>query len=259
MAIASTLAPRRSRPLQSDAALRWSGMRALRQGSAALAIAALPLLSWSDEPVWPRSLYVPGVKVSATSTKIEKETPAQDRHKVPMGRCEVLMWVTADGYVRVAQVIKSSGHSRLDHACLLGVKGMKLNLASEATGPIDRWAIMPMEWEFTVGSKALKAPDPPPPSATLVLSQSLSLKASSYPAGPLERKEHGDSWVHVEVSDSGEVLDVKIAESSGSSELDNAALDALRAARFSPAFSDHKPINASADVVVSWVVPESPI
>jgi TonB family protein len=228
--------------------------RALTRVAAAFSIALLPLLGWSTEAEWPQSLYLPGITVSAS---IEDAAPGKEVHKRVLGRCDILIWVTADGYIRVAQVIKSTGHARLDEACLHAVMGgKKLIPAEDPTGPIDRWAIIPVTWEALM-AKEPKAPDRLVPSAPLAPNQSLPVKTSNYPKGALERAEQGHSWLHVEVSDSGQVLDVKITESSGSKELDDAAVDAIGAARFSPAFNDHKPINSGADVVVAWILPES--
>jgi TonB family protein len=222
--------------------------------TAALSIALLPLLGWPAEPEWPQSLYMPGITVSAS---VGDTTPGKEVHKRVLGRCDILIWVTADGYIRVAQVIRSTGHARLDDACLHAVMGgKKLIPAEDPAGPIDRWAIIPVTWEAMMA----KEPNPPDrlmPSAPLAPNQSLHVKPSDYPKGALERAEQGQSWVHVDVSDSGQVLDVKIAKSSGSNELDNAALDAIRGARFSPAFSDHKPIQSGSDVVVAWLLPDS--
>jgi TonB family protein len=233
---------------------RRSITRALTRAAATFSIALLPLVGWSVEPEWPQSLYMPGITVSAT---VADTASGKDAHKRVLGRCDVLIWVTADGYIRVAQVIKSTGHARLDDACLHGVMGgKKLIPAQDPAGPIDRWAILPVTWEAMM-TKEPKPPDRLAPSAPLAPNQSLHVKSSDYPKGALERAEQGLSWVHVDVSDSGQVLNVRITSSSGSSELDNAALDAIRSARFSPAFSDHKPVNSSADVVVSWVLSDS--
>jgi TonB family protein len=226
--------------------------RTLTRVAAAFSIALLPLLGWSTEPEWPESLYLPGITVSAS---IEDTSSGKEVHKRVLGRCDILLWVTADGYIRVAQVIKSTGHARLDEACLHAVMGQKMIPAQDNAGPIDHWAILPVTWEALMAGEP-NAPDRLMRSAPLTSNQSLRVKRSDYPKGAVERGEQGHSWVHVQVSDSGQVLDVKITESSGSKELDNATLDAIRAARFSAAFSDHKPVNSSADVVVSWVLPE---
>lgn len=85
--------------------------------------------------------------------------------------------------------------------------------------------------------------------------QSPAVNIADYPKDALKRAEHGNVFLHVNVSDSGQVLDVSVRQSSGSSDLDRAALEAIRAARFSPALKDQKPVNSSTDVVVAWVLP----
>jgi protein TonB len=85
------------------------------------------------------------------------------------------------------------------------------------------------------------APDRPDvPIAPLDSHQSLPVKPSDYPKDAPQRAEHGDVFLHVGVADSGQVLDVTISQSSGSSDLDQAALEAVRGARFGPALSDHQ-------------------
>jgi TonB family protein len=113
-----------------------------------------------------------------------------------------------------------------------------------------------VDWDLS--GKKMNAPDRRNAAvAHLEVNQSLPVKASDYPKGSLERREQGNSFVHIAISDTGAVLNAEISKGSGSSDLDNAALAAIRAARFSPAFSDHKPVNLSTDVVVSWILPGS--
>ncbi len=218
-----------------------------------VAIALAPLLDSSAEIEWPKNLYLNGITVSAS---IGEASAAKDLQKRELGRCDILLWATADGYVRVSQVIKSTGHARLDAACLRAVSGKKMIPARDKSGPIDGWAILPITFEALM-TKEPKAPDHLSPSPALALDQSLHVKVLDFPRGALERHEHGDSWVHANISDSGGVLDVNITESSGSSELDQAAIAAIGSARFSPAYLDHKPVKSSTDVVVSWILPES--
>jgi TonB family protein len=252
MARTGTLSSGRSVTSQIAAAPLRSALRAVALGGAALLIGLLPLLSFASESDWPQSLYLPGIAVSATVGQV---VPGKEFHNEVLGRCDVLLWITADGYSRVAQVIKSTGHSHLDEACLrAAIGGKKWLPAEDATGPIDRWAILPVTWEVQT-AKGPSAPDVFAPSAPLAPDQVLPVKLSDYPKGALERGAHGDSWVHVDVSDSGQVLDVRISQSSGSSDLDQAALAAIRSAHFSPAFKDRKPVNSNAEVVVSWILP----
>ena len=56
-----------------------------------------------------------------------------------------------------------------------------------------------------------------------------------YPKGARQRGEQGDVVVEIRVNARGEVDDVKVAVSSGFAELDEAAVRAAKAAKFSPA------------------------
>ena len=67
-----------------------------------------------------------------------------------------------------------------------------------------------------------------------------------YPKGARQRGEQGDVILEIRVNVEGTVDDVKIAESSGFVELDEAAVKAARAAKFSPARSGHDPVASMA-------------
>jgi TonB family protein len=218
---------------------------------AAIGIVLLPLVGLASESDLPSSLYLPGITVSASTSEVIP--PGQPPTRL-LTRCDILLWITADGFVRVAQVIKSTGYARLDEVCLRSIVGKTITPASAGGSPIDAWAIFPVDWDLS--GKKMNAPDRPNAAiAHLEVNQSLPVKASDYPKGSLERREQGNSFVHIAISDTGAVLDTEIRKGSGASDLDNAALAAIRAARFSPAFSDHKPVNSSTDIVVSWILP----
>ena len=67
-----------------------------------------------------------------------------------------------------------------------------------------------------------------------------------YPKGARQRGEQGEVVLEIRVNAEGEVDDVKIAASSGFAELDEAAVRAARAAKFSPARSGHDPVASTA-------------
>jgi hypothetical protein len=73
-----------------------------------------------------QGLYIPGLTISGRQTENGQPVPGAKHH---LERCDVLLWVTSDGIIRIAQVIKSTGHSRLDEACLRGAIGQRLNPA----------------------------------------------------------------------------------------------------------------------------------
>ena len=67
-----------------------------------------------------------------------------------------------------------------------------------------------------------------------------------YPKGARQRGEQGDVVLEIRVSAVGSVDDVKIATSSGFAELDEAAVKAAKAAKFSPARSGRDPVASTA-------------
>ena len=73
-----------------------------------------------------------------------------------------------------------------------------------------------------------------------------------YPKGARQRGEQGDVVLEIRVSAEGTVDDVKVATSSGFAELDEAAVKAARAAKFSPARSGHDPVASMARLTLSF-------
>ena len=67
-----------------------------------------------------------------------------------------------------------------------------------------------------------------------------------YPKGARQRGEQGDVVLEIRVNAEGTVDGVKVAVSSGFAELDEAAVKAARAAKFSPARSGHDPVASMA-------------
>ena len=73
-----------------------------------------------------------------------------------------------------------------------------------------------------------------------------------YPKGARQRGEQGDVVLEIRVNAEGTVDDVKIATSSGFAELDEAAIHAAKAAKFSPARSGHDPVASTARLKLSF-------
>ena len=73
-----------------------------------------------------------------------------------------------------------------------------------------------------------------------------------YPPGARQRGEQGDVHLEIRVDEDGSVGDVKVVGSSGSGELDAAALRAVRAARFVPAKSGGKAVSSAARLVLRF-------
>ena len=73
-----------------------------------------------------------------------------------------------------------------------------------------------------------------------------------YPKGARQRGEQGDVVVEIRVNEDGTVDAVKVAESSGFPELDEAAVRAARAAKFSPARSGRDAVASTARLKLSF-------
>lgn len=73
-----------------------------------------------------------------------------------------------------------------------------------------------------------------------------------YPSGARQRGEQGDVMVEIRVNAEGTVDRVRIVSSSGYPELDEAAMRAVRAARFVPARSGRESVASTARLTLSF-------
>lgn len=73
-----------------------------------------------------------------------------------------------------------------------------------------------------------------------------------YPRAARERGEQGDVVVEIRVNAQGTVDDVSVVSSSGFAALDIAAVEAARAARFTPAKSGRESVSATARLTLSF-------
>ena len=75
-----------------------------------------------------------------------------------------------------------------------------------------------------------------------------------YPNASRRRGDHGKVVLDIAVSETGAVVDAKVAKSSGHSELDAAAVKAAMAAILTPAKSDGKPVSSRARISIDFVL-----
>jgi len=73
-----------------------------------------------------------------------------------------------------------------------------------------------------------------------------------YPRTARLRGEEGEVVLEISVSAAGAVDDVRVVRSSGFPSLDDAAVDAVRAAHFSPATSEGRAVAASARLTLTF-------
>ncbi|MCR5751984.1 MAG: TonB family protein [Kiritimatiellae bacterium] len=88
-----------------------------------------------------------------------------------------------------------------------------------------------------------KVDAPPRPAASI---------RPDYPRGPRQRGEQGDVTLEMRIGATGAVEDVRVAGSSGHSELDEAAVRAVRMARFVPAKSGGEAVSSTARITLTF-------
>ncbi len=99
------------------------------------------------------------------------------------------------------------------------------------------------------------APAAPPPTAAPVattIPQPVSTPSPKYPARALRRREQGTVMVSAEIGVDGVPSSVEVVRSSGSRDLDRAAVDAVRRWRFRPAMADGRPTVGRVQVPISF-------
>jgi len=101
---------------------------------------------------------------------------------------------------------------------------------------------------------APSAPVAPPRPAQPPHQVAVSCRVPPYPAGPRRRGESGVVLLKLLIDEHGAVIDRAIERSSGSPELDEAALDALSRCRFLPGSVDGQPQTAWARLRYVWTL-----
>ena len=153
--------------------------------------------------------------------------------------------IKGDGSIADIKVVRSSDSPRLDGA------------AVDAAG--RRWRFDPV----LVNGKAISCrnsvgvvwklemtPDELAQSGFTVIRRG----ASDYPRGSLIRREEGQSVVMAMVNPAGKIMQVMLSQTSGSSELDSAALEEVKSGKWpvTPPLVLRKPVTAMVGFVIVW-------
>ncbi|CAN5692664.1 hypothetical protein BH23PSE2_BH23PSE2_04680 [soil metagenome] len=99
---------------------------------------------------------------------------------------------------------------------------------------------------------AAPRPPAPPPSTATTAPVAIATPAPHYPVSALRRGQSGEVLLRIEVDPYGMPYAMDIVRSSGSRELDRAALVAARGWRFRPALRDGQPVSAMVQVPIRF-------
>ncbi|MDP9065840.1 MAG: energy transducer TonB [Pseudomonadota bacterium] len=79
----------------------------------------------------------------------EEYYPDASKRANEEGRCIVQVTVSVDGHISNETIQTSSGHPRLDEACLKGVHGQRVIPATEDGKPVEKTVSIPIVWKLT--------------------------------------------------------------------------------------------------------------
>lgn len=171
--------------------------------------------------------------------------------------CLLRVWYDAMGTILVEQIVKSSGVPEIDHACLAAAIGQPLTVPTPLDPDSGGWTHLPIMWKFGKQSTEEHAEPMEADSGIPGLREggAMHVGATYYPEAALASRAHGICKVHVAVSAAGDVDALDITQSTGSVELDQACLDAIYAAPFTPGSREGKFVSGTTDVVLDWRLP----
>jgi hypothetical protein len=167
--------------------------------------------------------------------------------------CHVLMWVTADGAVQLAQVAESSGSSVIDGMCLNGIIIRQFKSKSPAPSSSGRWAKLVYRMEMGLPHKQAQVAQAHTPIPVPALLHPEPFDLAGYRISAAEAAPPTPVCAtRAVVSADGSVERLAITVSTGSPQWDGACLKAVRALKFSAGLQAGLPVTASTDIWLNW-------
>jgi TonB family protein len=236
---------------------KGGSMRFVRCGFALLAIVG----SAQAQPTWD-----PDAKPAATPQLIQSAlvrglNPALSKAagKIDHAGCLLRVWYNAKGTILVEQIIKSSGHPEIDQACLATAVGQPLTVPVPLDPNNGGWTQVPIAWNFgkPTGDSKAQPMEADPAIPALREGEAMHVTPPYYPEAAVAARAHGICKLHVTVSEAGDVDALDITQSTGSVDLDQACLDAIYDAPFTPGRREGKFVSGSTDIVLDWRLPDA--
>lgn len=208
----------------------------------AVALFALCLVSMSTEAVaYSRLSGMHPIPIGAR-TCVGRYPPSALKDHAE-GTTLVSYEVTSKGAVRNAVVARTSGNKDLDSAAVSCVSTWQFQPATDYGAPVDVSWQSRVEW--IIAPRNAQEVGPTPVGANHRCSLSKATPA-------LVIGETGDIQLVFTVGIDGNVHDLKIAKSSGSTTLDGAALDCVRGWKYKPATRDGTPTEVDWMALVNY-------
>ncbi len=234
----------------------------------------------TEGPVFTPYTVRPGLKNSAqVAATLEKNYPPILREAGFGGTATLWFFIDAEGRVQRMQVFKSSGNEQLDAAALKVAAVMEFTPALNRDRPVSVWVQIPITFTPRLAEDALAAT--PVPDAVVNLRERSARDArpeadgpvfTPYTVRPSLKNQQGVSaalrenyppllreagirgtavlWFHI--AEDGRVDDVRIATSSGTEALDQAALRVARTMEFTPALNRDQPVAVWVQIPITF-------
>jgi TonB family protein len=167
------------------------------------------------------------------------------------GKCVLAFFIETDGTVPAAQLLKPTGFSRLNVACIESVIGVPMIPATINGTPVAGWSDFNLVWIINHPQPYQPAPER---SAFPRVADDYEFQVGEkyYPAAARAKHERGYCLVHTTVGSTGAALNATITRSTGSTALDQACLAAVKDARFTPELQGGQPVPDSTDIAIYW-------
>jgi TonB family protein len=193
-----------------------------------------------------QAIYLSGVRLGAQKAARSARVTS----------CMLSLWYSAEGIVRVVQLIKASGLPMVDQACMQGVIGQRLEgtLPGESGGRTYFRCYWLFDKEEDVGPRQPAQLDPSIPQLPV---DGAIHPLPNYPADALAQRAHGICKMHITVSAAGAVSSIEITQSTGSGSLDEACKEAISKSEFVTAKEGDEPVSGTTDVAILWRLPRS--
>jgi TonB family protein len=191
-----------------------------------------------------QAIYLSGVRLGAQKAARAAKVTS----------CMLSLWYSAEGTVRVVQLVKASGLPMVDQACMQGVIGQRL----EGTLPSERGGQTYFRYYWLFDKAEDVAPRQPAqldPSIPQLAVDGAIHPLPDYPADALTEGAHGICKMHITVSAAGAVSTIEITQSTGSGSLDEACKEAINKSAFVPATDGKEAVSGTTDVAILWRLP----
>lgn len=167
------------------------------------------------------------------------EYPAEAKAHRIEGKVAVTLRVEVDGTVSSPKVTSSSGSALLDQAALTAAGKYRFKPALQDGKPVAVWVSFVVDFSLDGKKKAV-------PSDSFIavddVPEIIKQVDPTYPPEAVVGKIQGKVFIQLFVDANGKVTQSKVAKSSGSTLLDDAALEAGRKYEFKPARQGGQPV-----------------